>query len=162
FRRVRLRCRRSLASILGAGDTMGRGPKRKKSKAPPKRTARRAPVGRGVPRRSPAAARLGEALGQQTAPVEILRLISTAPADTHPIFDAIVTSAARLCDAEFSAVTRFDGGLLHLVATSNMVPAEAEAYRSLFPRTPHRGFIVGRAFVEGRPVHIADVQKDPD
>ena len=67
-------------------------------------------------------ATLAEALDQQTAASEILRVISRSPSDVQPVFDAIVASAARLCDAAFSAVARFDGRLLHLVAMSNMTP----------------------------------------
>jgi GAF domain-containing protein len=105
---------------------------------------------------------LVEALEQQTATSGILKVISGTPSDAQPVFEAIVASAARLCDATFSAVARFDGGLLHLVAKSNMSPEESEAYRSLFPRSPGRHFIIGRAFVDGRPVHVADVWADPD
>jgi PAS domain S-box-containing protein len=106
--------------------------------------------------------RLAEALEQQAATGEILRVISNSPHDVQPVFEAIVGSAARLCEAEFSAVTRFDDGLLHLVAINNMSPAETAAYHSLFPRVPHRGFIIGRAFVDGHPVHVEDVLEDPD
>jgi GAF domain-containing protein len=101
-------------------------------------------------------------LEQQTATSEILGVISSSPTDVQPVFDAIVRSAARLCEAEFSAVARFDEGLLHLVAMSNMSPKEIEAYHSLFPLLPHRGFIIGRAFLDGRPVHVEDVEVDPD
>jgi GAF domain-containing protein len=59
-------------------------------------------------------------------------------------------------------VTRFDGGLLHLVAMNNMTPEETEAYRSLFPRPPGHHFVIGRAFVDGWPVHVEDVVTDPD
>jgi PAS domain S-box-containing protein len=106
--------------------------------------------------------RLAEALEQHAATAEILRVISSSPHAAQPVFEAIVGSAARLCEAEFSAVTRFNEGQLHLVAINNMSPAEIEAYHSLFPRPPHRGFIIGRAFVDGRPVHVEDVQEDPD
>jgi GAF domain-containing protein len=107
-------------------------------------------------------ANLTEALEQQTATGEILRLISQSQTDVQPVFEAIVASAARLCDAAFSAVTRFEGGLLHLVAVNHVTPEETEAYRSLFPRTPGRHFIMGRAFVDGQPVHVEDVLTDPD
>jgi hypothetical protein len=43
-----------------------------------------------------------------------------------------------------------------------MSPAETRAYRSLFPRPAHRGFIMGRAFVDGQAVHADDVLEDPD
>ena len=105
---------------------------------------------------------LTTALDQQTATGEILRVIASSPTDVQPVFEAIVASAARLCDATFSAVARFDGELLHLVAVNNMSPEETAAYQSLFPRPPGRHFIVGRAFVDGRPVHVEDVRTDPD
>jgi two-component system, NtrC family, sensor kinase len=103
-----------------------------------------------------------EAFDQQTATSEILRVISSSPTDVQPVFDAIVQSASRLCEAEFSAVVRFEDGLLHLVGTSNVSSAEIEAYHSLFPRPPSRDFIMGRAFLDGRPVHVEDVLLDPD
>jgi two-component system, NtrC family, sensor kinase len=105
---------------------------------------------------------LTEALERQTATSEILRVISQSPTNARPVFEAIVASAARLCDAAFSAVARFDGGLLHLVALNNMSPDETAAYHSLFPRAPGRHFAIGRAFVDGRPIHIEDVSADPD
>ena len=86
---------------------MSRGAKRSKARPTP-RPARA--------RRSRPDVRLAEALAQQEATSEILRVISQSPGDTEPVFEAIVRSAARLCDAEFSAVVRLEGGLLHLAA----------------------------------------------
>jgi GAF domain-containing protein/CheY-like chemotaxis protein/anti-sigma regulatory factor (Ser/Thr protein kinase) len=103
-----------------------------------------------------------EAHERQAATSEILQVIARSPSDAQPVFEAIVTSAARLCQAEFSAVARVENGLLHLVAMSNMSPPETAAYRSLFPRPPARDFVIGRAFVDGRPVHVEDVRADPD
>ena len=103
-----------------------------------------------------------EAQERQAATSEILQVIARSPSDAQPVFEAIVASAARLCDAEFSAVARIEDGLLHLVAMSNMSPAETAAYRSLFPRPPARDFVIGRAFVDGAPVHVEDVRADPD
>ncbi len=103
-----------------------------------------------------------EAQERQAATSEILQVIARSPSDAQPVFEAIVASAARLCDAEFSAVARIEDGLLHLVAMSNMSPAETAAYRSLFPRPPARDFVIGRAFIDGAPVHVEDVRADPD
>ncbi len=103
-----------------------------------------------------------EALEQQTATAEVLRVISGSATDVQPVFEAITARAAKLCEAEFSAVARFEDGLLRLVATNNLSPDEASAFHSLFPRSPHRGFVMGRAFVEGRTVHVEDVLADPD
>jgi len=98
-----------------------------------------------------------EALAQKTATSEILRVISRSPTDVQPVFEAIVASAARVCEAEFSAVARFDDGLLHLAAVHSMSPEETAAFHSLFPRAPARNFIMGRAFVDAQPVHFEDV-----
>src|SRR5262249_12244497 len=63
-----------------------------------------------------------EALEQQTATSEILRVISSSPTDVQPVFDAIAANAARLCDAVNGLVIRFDGELLHLAAQYNVDP----------------------------------------
>ncbi len=108
-------------------------------------------------------AEIHHGLEQQTATSEILRVISGSPTDVQPVFEAIVESASRLCAAAFSAVSRVgEDGLLHLVALNNMSPEETAAFHSLFPRPVGREFIMGRAFLEGRPVHVEDVLADPD
>src|SRR5215831_2687956 len=103
-----------------------------------------------------------EAQAQRTATSEILSVISRSPSDIRPVFEAIVAHAADLCEAEFSAVARFEDGLLHLVALNNMSPEETAAFYSLFPRRPGRHFAMGRAFVDGQPAHLPDVLSDPD
>jgi two-component system, NtrC family, sensor kinase len=103
-----------------------------------------------------------EALEQQTATAEVLRVISGSATDVQPVFEAITERAATLCEAEFSAVARFEDGLLRLTAVSNLLPDEARAFHSLFPRPANRQFVMGRAFVEGRTVHVEDVLADPD
>src|SRR5499427_7313346 len=103
-----------------------------------------------------------EAQAQRTATSEILSVISRSPSDIRPVFEAIVAHAASLCEAEFSAVARFEDGLLHLVALNNMSPDESAAFHSLFPRSPGRHFAMGRAFVDAQPAHLPDVLSDPD
>ena len=85
--------------------------------------------------RDKALEQLSEALEQQTATSEVLRVIASSRTDAQPAFEAMVARAARLCEADFSAVARFDNGLLHLVAMNNLSPGEREAFDSLFPRT---------------------------
>src|SRR5215469_2527292 len=98
-----------------------------------------------------------EALEYQTATSEILRVIAHSRTEVQPVFDAIVASAARVCEAEFSAVARFDGALLHLVAVHSTSPKETAAFHRLFPRPPTRDFAMGRAFVDAQPVHFDDL-----
>ncbi len=59
---------------------------------------------------------LTEALEQQTATSEILRVLSRSPTDAQPVFDAIAAAALKLCDANSANVFTFDGELLHLAA----------------------------------------------
>ena len=100
-----------------------------------------------------------EALEQQTATSEILRVIASSPTDVQPVFDAIAHSAARLCDAQFASVFRFDGELLHFVAHHGWAP---EALRRAFPTAPHPGTAAGRAVRSGAVEHIPDVHADPN
>ena len=65
---------------------------------------------------------LTEALEQQTATSEILRVISRSPTDVQPVFDTIVRSAVRLCERPFMRRHRYDGEQLHLAAHDNFTP----------------------------------------
>jgi GAF domain-containing protein len=105
---------------------------------------------------------LSEALEQQTATSEVLEVISTSPTQVQPVFEAMVARAAQLCEAHFSAVARFEHGLLHLVALNNLSREETQAFHSIFPRPPARNFAMGRAFVDGQPIQFEDVLAEPD
>jgi GAF domain-containing protein/CheY-like chemotaxis protein len=105
---------------------------------------------------------LTEALEQQTATGDILRVISSSPTDVQPVFDTIASRAKQLCDAQESSVFRFDGELIHLVALADIRAAWADALRSAFPRPPGRGSITARAILTRSVVHIPDVLTDPE
>jgi len=105
---------------------------------------------------------LTEALEQQTATGEILRVISRSPTDVQPVFDAIVQSATRLCDAAWGAAFRFDGRLQTFTAGYNVTASELEVLRREFPRPVTRERATGRAVADRRVVHIADIQEDPE
>ena len=60
-------------------------------------------------------------------------MISSSPSDVQPVFDAIVQSAVKLCDALMSAVFRFDGERLHFIAHHNFTEEAHATARRLFP-----------------------------
>ena len=90
-----------------------------------------------------------EALEQQTATAEILRVIASSPTDIQPTFDAIAASAAKLCETEEATVYRFDGDLIHVVAYHGGDLNGLEVLKRIFPRPPGRGTIIGRAILDG-------------
>jgi len=102
-----------------------------------------------------------EALEQQMATAEILRVISQSPTDVQPVFDTIAAAALKLCGASNVNVFTFDGELIHLAALVNLSPAGAEALRRLWPQPPGRGMAAARAILTGKVVEIPDVLVDP-
>ncbi len=102
-----------------------------------------------------------ETLERQTATAEILKVISSSPTDTQPIFDAIVQSAVRLCDAVYSAAVRLEGGLIHLVAHHNWSGDGLAMARRLFPMPPDQDHLTAQAIRENRIIHQHHLQSDP-
>jgi signal transduction histidine kinase len=105
---------------------------------------------------------LTEALEQQTATAEVLRVISRSQTDVQPVFDTIVRSAVRLCDGLFGALYRFDGELLHHVAQHNYSPEALEEVHRIYPMRPTRGSGGTRAILERAVVHIPDIEADSE
>ena len=103
-----------------------------------------------------------EALEQQTATAEILRVISSSPADLQPTFDAIAAAARMLTDAALGSVVTYDGTLLHAAAFAGYTPDEIEKVRELFPIPADHGSANGRAILTRQVAHIEDMGADPD
>ena len=103
-----------------------------------------------------------EALEQQTATSEVLRVISSSLTDVQPVFDAIARKALDLCLAKTSTVFRFDGELVHLVAGHSLSPEGIESLRRVFPMPPGRGAAAARAVLSRAIVYIPDIREDPD
>jgi GAF domain-containing protein len=102
-----------------------------------------------------------EALEQQTATAEILRVISSSPTDVQPTLDAIAAAATSLTDAKLSAVVTYDGELMHLRALSGFAISEAERVRALWPIPADHGTATGRAILTRQIVQIDDLFVDP-
>jgi two-component system, NtrC family, sensor kinase len=79
---------------------------------------------------------LTEALGQQTATSEVLKVIASASTDLQPVFDTICQSAVRLFDAYGGSIFRFDGELIHMPAVASPSPEADERLRRSFPQRP--------------------------
>ena len=105
---------------------------------------------------------LDEALEQQAATAEVLRVIRRSPTDVQPVFDMIAESASRLCVAQFCFVYRFDGRLLHFVAHHSVSPEALEINRRAYPQPPSRKSLAARAILEQSVVQIPDVYADPE
>jgi GAF domain-containing protein len=104
---------------------------------------------------------LTEALEQQTATSEVLQVISSSPGELEPVFATMLEKAARLCDATFGNIFRWDGEFFNLVAAYNTPPAFLEVRRRLRlrfgPKDP-----VGRMLTNKNVVHIADLAEEQD
>ena len=105
---------------------------------------------------------LHEALEQQAATAEILKVIKTSPADAQPVFETIVQNAVSLCGGLFANVFRFDGELLHFVASHNVGPSYVDLIKSTYPRRPDRSQVAGRVVLAKSVVRLEDALSDPD
>ncbi len=104
-----------------------------------------------------------EALQQQAATSEVLRIIRRSPADTQPVFEAIVESAAHLSGAIFSVLYLYDGDRMSIGATSNFnIEAISRIQEIQQLKQPERAHLAGRAILERAIVHVPDVLADPE
>jgi PAS domain S-box-containing protein len=102
-----------------------------------------------------------EALEQQTATAEILKVTSGSPTDVQPVFEAILTNASRLCEASFAAVFLYDGEVLHNVAQRNASREFAQVLQGMRAR-PSRETTTRRCALERRTIHTPDLLNDPE
>jgi GAF domain-containing protein len=97
-----------------------------------------------------------DALEQQTATAEILRVIASSPTELRPVLDAVVESTLRLSDSKRVYLSLRDGGNLRLTAAAGIYDAVPFTSLSLDERRPP-----ALAVVERRTIHVPD-HSDPD
>jgi signal transduction histidine kinase len=104
---------------------------------------------------------LRDSLQQQTATADVLKVISRSTFDLPTVLQTLVESAARLCDADKATITRQRDGVFFRAEAYGFSPEFIEYVRTV-PVEPERGSAIGRALLEGKVVHIPDVQADPE
>jgi GAF domain-containing protein len=102
---------------------------------------------------------LRESLERQTSTADVLRIISSSPGDLQPVFSAMLESAARLCDASFGNIFRWQDDALRLVATYNTPAAFVEA-RSHLPLRRDQNNPIGEMLAAKTVLHVYDLAAD--
>ena len=104
---------------------------------------------------------LSESLEQQTATSEVLRVISSSPGELEPVFNAMLENAARICEANFGVMFRFDDEVSYVVATLNLPPAVDEFFQRRGRLKPTPGSDLDKLWRSKQIVHTIDTLASP-
>ena len=102
---------------------------------------------------------LGDALEQQTATSEVLRVISNSLSDTQPVFESIVRNGVTLFSEAAVSIALVDNDMVKAAAVAHRDPARAEAWRSVFPFPLTREYMHSKAILDGKMLDIPDGER---
>src|SRR5262249_749161 len=105
--------------------------------------------------------KLAQALDQQAATAEVLRVISSSPGELEPVFRVILENAIRVCDATFGTLFRYDGEFVHAVVRSGTPPPVAEFQRGGGPFRTQPGTLHDRVLATRQVAHSPDYAAEP-
>jgi two-component system NtrC family sensor kinase len=100
-----------------------------------------------------------EALDQQTASSEVLKIISSSPGELKPVFESMLENATRICEAKIGILFRYENGAYTAVATLGVAPAYAE-YLNSGPIRPGPTTGLGRVAGTRQTIHVVDTQAE--
>ena len=104
---------------------------------------------------------LSESLQQQTATADVLKVISRSAFDLKSVLTTLTESAKGLCGASLGIICLRDGEVMRLQAESGCTQVFLD-FMQANPIKASRDTITGRVFMDGKPVHVPDVQLDPE
>jgi signal transduction histidine kinase len=105
---------------------------------------------------------LSESLEHQTATSEVLQVISRSPGELDPVFQTILASATRICDAQFGLLVLYENGGFRCTSVHNLPAAFAETFMQHPVIYPPPTDPLGRLALSRRLVHVEDVRQEPD
>jgi two-component system, NtrC family, sensor kinase len=105
---------------------------------------------------------LSEALEQQTATSDVLKIISSSPGELEPVFNTILANATRICEAKFGLLYRSERDVFRTVAMHGAPQSYFEERQRDPIVRPAPATALGRAVATKQPVQIADILKGPE